>query len=1091
MIRPSLRIAQLALELLEDRITPTISMSYVSGAYSGVSLGDYNETSVAAGDFNGDGLSDVAIATYQGIGIVMNEGNGNFDCTGLVTVGSTPNIIRAGDVFGNGKQDLVVGCDNSNDIFVVPGNGDGTFGTPIAINAGSAVQDLALADLTGDGELDVIAGTQNGIAVALNNGVGGFEAPVIYPGNATNIAVGDFTGNGMQDIAASIQNSDVIDVYLNDGHGAFGIPTSITTPDGYQPGSITAGDFNNDGEADLAVNYQGTGAIGVMLSNGDGTFQSPIWVNSSLSAQGNAMVGAVDFDNSGNLDLFFINNNAQVILPGDGQGGFGSPISITTSYGPPWGGNAFAVGDLTGDGYPDVIDAPFEVAFNLSGGDTINSFQMSAPDTATVGQTVNLTIEAEAAGNTPLHSYTGTIDWDINGQQSGLPGSSTQFPNYQDGVMTFQFIPKAAGYLTIGVVDQNDPAATGSVTIAVSALPSMIDASTSIVETANTQDASGVPDAVTVTVSDTSGNPVSGLASQNFAFALLGGTSTGTFGPVAETSTPGTYTAAFTGVVAGTPDTLLVKVDGVPLAAEPRIAVVPGSPDSGETSVFLATPTVISGGLDVLTVVARDAAGNLVTDLTNSDFKVALGAGASTGSFSSISSTGKAGNYSARLTGLVAGSPTPVTVVIDDVEITPEPMVQVTPGAINDATSKASFATLTDPEGSADLMTISVADAHDNAITDLPGTAFSFALPSRRSTGSFGVVSETSTPGIYTVPFTGLQLQPKMEVTVTILAVKLVSEPLVIVVPGTPDVQLTTVAVTAPTVVSGMSDSVTIRVKDVFDNLVGGLSPSDFTGELLYGTSSGTMGSVMPTATPGIYRATLTGMMAGTPSWFAITLNGQPLQSGPTVTVVPGSVSAENSSVVIASSTITAGTTDAVTIRLSDADGNPIVGRKAGDFSIRLSGGLSTAAIGSFRPTIPGGYAVTLTGLKAGSASSLTVVVDGVTLMTRPQVQVTPGGVSGPNSIARVSATQVNSGGTVTLTVVLKDAEGNAITRLTTSDFQLSDSSTGYGSFGSVEQTDTPGTYSVTFSPLDGGIYELIIEVSGVVLSEKPKVKVV
>jgi hypothetical protein len=186
---------------------------------------------------------------------------------------------------------------------------------------------------------------------------------------------------------------------------------------------------------------------------------------------------------------------------------------------------------------------------------------------------------------------------------------------------------------------------------------------------------------------------VSGLLSQDFAFYLLGGTSTGTIGPVAETSTPGTYTAAFTGGVAGTPDTLLVKVDGVPLAAEPRVSVAPGSPDPDASSVFLATSTVISGGLDVLTVVARDAAGNLVTDLTNSDFKVALGVGASTGSFSSVSSTGKAGTYSATLTGLVAGGSTPVTVVIDDVEVTPEPMVQVMPGAINGATSKASFAT--------------------------------------------------------------------------------------------------------------------------------------------------------------------------------------------------------------------------------------------------------------------------------------------------------------------------------------------------------------------------------------------------------------
>jgi hypothetical protein len=86
----------------------------------------------------------------------------------------------------------------------------------------------------------------------------------------------------------------------------------------------------------------------------------------------------------------------------------------------------------------------------------------------------------------------------------------------------------------------------------------------------------GSTDLVTLTVRDTAGNTVTGLLAADFSLGLSGGTSTGTFGSVSETSTPGTYQATFTGVRAGTAATLTATIDGVAVtSALPTITVTP------------------------------------------------------------------------------------------------------------------------------------------------------------------------------------------------------------------------------------------------------------------------------------------------------------------------------------------------------------------------------------------------------------------------------------------------------------------------------------------------------------------------------------
>src|SRR5579872_5285471 len=205
MLRPHKQRIVLAPELLEDRITPTISFGNVSG---GETMGS-NALSVAVGDLTGHGVQDMVVGTFtNGIEVFTNDGAGNFTETGTFSVGVAPNIVKLADMTGNGKLDLVVGSTDSDEIVICLGNGDGTFQThdPIVETLNYNVQDMTVADLTGNGRMDVIAAIPGGAAVLLNNGTSSIlNAPTYYnPSNQPDqayVAVGDFNGNGKPDIA--------------------------------------------------------------------------------------------------------------------------------------------------------------------------------------------------------------------------------------------------------------------------------------------------------------------------------------------------------------------------------------------------------------------------------------------------------------------------------------------------------------------------------------------------------------------------------------------------------------------------------------------------------------------------------------------------------------------------------------------------------------------------------------------------------------------------------------------------------------------------------------------------------------------------
>jgi hypothetical protein len=242
---------------------------------------------LAAGDFNGDQKLDLAVANAGARGVASNvsvligNGDGSFQPPVNYPAGIGPTSVAVGDFNGDGKLDLVVANAGISTEFgtlsVFIGNGDGTFQAATSYTLGIDPTSVVIADFNGDGELDLavsVSGTigANGtVAVLLGNGDGTFGSPVTY-GVGVNpgcLAEGDFNGDGKPDLVTAnygaAQANSGFSILLGNGDGTF--QTAATYGVGNGTDGVTVADFNKDGAPDIALTAFVAG-VTVLLNNG-------------------------------------------------------------------------------------------------------------------------------------------------------------------------------------------------------------------------------------------------------------------------------------------------------------------------------------------------------------------------------------------------------------------------------------------------------------------------------------------------------------------------------------------------------------------------------------------------------------------------------------------------------------------------------------------------------------------------------------------------------------------------------------------------------------------------------------------------------
>ncbi|MGA2132915.1 MAG: VCBS repeat-containing protein [Bryobacteraceae bacterium] len=317
-----------------------------------------NSNSLITADFNNDGHLDLAVAGNTGFAILLGNGDGTFGAPVTYTTGTEAYAIATADFNGDGIPDIATANPGANNVSVLLGNGDGTFQPPMSFGVGTAPRDLAVGDFNRDGKPDLAVTNYSSGTVSILFGVGNgtFNPAVSYPAGTdpTSIAVGDFNKDGRPDLAVTLYNGGV-SILLGAGGGTFLPP--VTVDAGPEPAAIVVADVNGDGNLDLAVANQfdySTNTEGYTVSilkgNGDGTFQAPEPYDVPSFP---TSIAFNDFNGGGKLDLVVAAFGGVSILPNNGHGGLADMVNDPAGTAP----SSIATGDFNGDGKPDLVVA--------------------------------------------------------------------------------------------------------------------------------------------------------------------------------------------------------------------------------------------------------------------------------------------------------------------------------------------------------------------------------------------------------------------------------------------------------------------------------------------------------------------------------------------------------------------------------------------------------------------------------------------------------------------------------------------------------------------------------------------------------------
>jgi hypothetical protein len=383
-------------------------------------------------------FTDVTSSTPVTAPVTLNPANATAALTTQVTTNTGANTLPCwttlADVNGDGILDLITSLYATDSVSVQLGKGDGTFGTAtsILVSAGFGPAEVHAVSLRGNGTMDLIVGSfnLNEIAVLLGNGNGTFGAATFYTvGSATNtptsLTAGDFNDDGNLDVATANTFDNTVSILLGNGSGTLtlsGSPISV----GHMPEAIRASDFNGDSFSDLAVANYSDGTVSILLNNKNGTFTATTVGDGARSGPQSLAIHS-----SGTSQRLAVANyiaNTVSVMQNNGSGVFTIQTTVPVDKGP----DDVSFADFNGDGVEDLVVSNYtsgtvSLAIGSLGGayTVLGPFSVgNKPYSAAVGD-LNLDGTPDLVVSNCFSNNTGVL---LDGTQISVPYNGLSLP---------------------------------------------------------------------------------------------------------------------------------------------------------------------------------------------------------------------------------------------------------------------------------------------------------------------------------------------------------------------------------------------------------------------------------------------------------------------------------------------------------------------------------------------------------------------------------------------------------------------------------------------------------------------------------------